>query len=249
MVEDLVWADADRLVFHYLQYRGGDGDDDMAQSSGDDESGLLVWRPGAEEDPAVIREVGGGLPVEASTGHGQLLLSNDEAVVWLDLDDPEHWVRLGLPALSYRYVSAVDDDGTRVATVLGNANPNSISVARRGDGSTPTLVPHSSRTFAVRAWLDEHHVAAVRRVGSGMAEGAMFSVDVRTGASTELLRFPPNTYGTTTQLATDLLHSPTVTRPEPPHPFDPRAVAAGELLLVAGGFLTLVLWRRRRVDA
>lgn len=256
-VEDLLWADADRLVFHYLQFRGGDGDDDMAQSSGDNESGLLVWLPGVDE-PTPIRVVGGGPEIEASTGHGQLLLDNAGPLVWFDLDDPDHWRSFGMSSRMGQHVSAVNDDGTLVASVLGSRSPNSISVARvrHGEPEPAVPVPNTQRTFSVWQWLDRDHVAAVQYAGSkksarrlGFERFALFSVDVITGERQAMIRLPHNDVGASTVLATDLLDRPVVTRSEPPHPWDPRAVAAGEVLLLGGGLVALVLWRRRRVDA
>lgn len=240
---DLIWADASRLVFSYATYRGGDADDDMAQSSGKDGPGLLVWRPGTDQPPSILAGIDGD--VEDSTGKGQLLVFG-ERMAWVDLDDPRSTVRFPRPNAGLMFTMAADTTGTQLAGPLGNRNPNQMSVVRFEDGDTSKrVVPDSDRTFAAVAWLDEDHVAAIRRVGKGYERTALLRVDVRTGASNELLRYPFGTWGSATLLATDLLAEPTVERPEPPRPLDPRVVAVAATTVAVCGLGALLLWRRR----
>jgi hypothetical protein len=243
-IKSLVWADSARLVFRHMQYMGGDGGDEMLQSAGNQDSGLLVWEPGSGADPVRLSGIDG--EVEDSTGEGQLLVDGGDDMAWVDLDDPGATVRFPRPNVVSVYSMAADTGGSRLAAPLGNRNPNTLSVVRfDADGTSNRQIPDSERTFAAWAWLDEDHVAAVRRVGSGYDASALMRVDVHTGESTEMLRFPPNTYGTQTQVATDLLGAPAAERPAPPQPLDPRVVAVAGITVVLGGLGALLLWRRR----
>lgn len=244
-VEDLVWADPDRLVFSHLQWRAGDGGDDMLQSSANEDSGLLVWKPGAGGAPVAIPKTL-GWSIEQSTGQGQLLLTG-EGMRFLDLDRPELMRTVVLPRDGYMRVAAVDVDGTRVAWPRGNRNPNTIAYGEVVDGERVdfTDVPDSKRTFAVVAWLDQDHVAAIQRPSRSIGPGALMSVDVRTGEASEIVRFPSDTYGNGTEVATGLLDTPSVDRPKPPRPLDPRVVTTGLVLVTGAGVLALLAWRRR----
>lgn len=239
--EDLVWADSDRLVFRYLQYQGGDADDEMSQSSGGDDSGLLAW----SLDTGEVTRLGRGQDVESSTGHGQLLLSGGR-MTWLDVDHPAQPIRFDMPDRGLMYIAAVDDRGERVAWPVGSRNPNTVAIGSVDGGRVvSTEVPDSGRTFRVRAWLDADHILVDRRAGPGFGRTALFDVDIRTGTSTEVLRYPMNNYGSGAVLARDLLDVPSVDRPAPPTPPDPRKLAGGAAALVLGGLGALVLWRRR----
>ena len=239
--EDLVWADSDRLVLRYLQYQGGDADDEMSQGSAGDDSGLLLW----SLDTGTIAPLGLSEDVESSTVHGQLLLSG-ERMTWLDVDHPDRRTTFPTPERSLMYIAAVDDHGDRIAWVVGNRNPNTVAVGRVGAGHLVTSPgPDSGQPFRVRAWRDADHILVDRRVGPGYGRTALFDVDVRTGASTEVLRYPVDSYGSGAVLARDLLDLPSVDRPAPPTPLDPRKVAGGTVAVVLAGVGALVLWRRR----
>lgn len=246
-VETLAWADDDRLVLSYAQYRGGDADSSNDRSSAANGPGILVWEPGSGRAPTLLRGIDG--TVDSSTGDGEILLLDFPRMTWIDLDDPAHAVSFRGPNVLGVGDTAVDTSGTRLAGPLGNHNPAPISVLRiRPDGTTTPAreVPESGRTFAVRAWLDGGHVAADRRrIGSGIGPSALYDVDLRTGESAEILRFPDDTYGTRTLLATDLLEAPSVTRPAPPRPLDPRKVAALEASVIVLGLGAVLVWRRR----
>lgn len=238
--EDLVWADADRLVFSYWHYAGGDADDEMAQSSGTDWSGLLLWAPGEGDS---VTELGRGGAVESSTGHGQLLLSG-ERWSWVDVDRPGDRVRFEMPEVGLMYVAAVDDRGTRIAWPTGTRNPNTLSTAPIREGRVEgTAVPGNGRTYRALAWLDAHRVAVVQLAGRGYVKRALRVVDVRTGAREEVLRYPQR--GGQPLLATDLLGVPSVDRPKPPDPVSPRKIAAGMGAVALGGVVALLWWRRR----
>ena len=241
----LTWADSDRLVLSYGEHLGGDADSDMDQSSSSRGPGLLVWKPSSDEQPELLRGVDGD--VESSTGHGQLLIHGARKTIWVDLDMARRPKRFSAPGALGSSSTAVNDAGTLLAGPMGSRSPNDIAVMSIEGTRTADRrnVPGSGQTFAVRAWLDDDHVAADRRTGTDDQAASLYDVDVRTGESTELLRYPSSTYGRSTLLARDLLDVPTVTRAEPPRPYDPRLVATAGLITVAGGVLGLVLWRRR----
>ncbi|GAA1155527.1 hypothetical protein [Nocardioides aquiterrae] len=241
----LSWADPARVVYAYYQWAGGDADSDMERSSGRDPSGLRVWAPSSGRDDPV-RSPGGADDVEASTAHGQVLVGSGGSAI-VDVDRPDHAVRFTVPNHGFGNTTAIDDHGTWIAWPHGSSNPGPIAYGRIVEGERVDYqeVPGTRRAFSVRAWLDRHHVAAVQRVGGGIGPSALFSIDVRTGTSTEILRYPLDTYGTTTLLATDLIGAPTAERPAPPTPLDPRKVAGGAVAVVLGGLGALVLWRRR----
>ncbi len=96
-------------------------------------------------------------------------------------------------------------------------------------------------------WQDEQHVVARGVVpGTGNRVAAVFSVDVRTGDATELVREARESWGAFPQYASDLWTQPTVDRPGPDRVLDPRLRAVGAAgLVLAAGALVLVVRRRR----
>lgn len=243
-VDDLIWADSARLVFSYGQWRGGDADDDMAQSSSTFDRGLFVWEP-AVGQPTLLPGIDGD--VESATGRGQLLIAEDRKSIWVDLDKPSSsTVRFTPMVVLGAHTGAVNDAGTLLADIPGNRNPNRIGVQRIGDDlAAVQTVPDSGRTFRVRAWIDDDRVLADRRTGSGYDQGSLYEVDVRTGESVEILRYPFRTWGGSTQLASDFFGQPTATRSEPPRPLDPRVVTGVSIVVALAGFGAVLVWRRR----
>lgn len=243
----LAWLDADRVLLSYGQWVGGRDDSDMAQSRSKDDTGLLVWDFTERAAPGPLAGIGGRLvDLESAPGDGTLLVGTGRRFIWLDVDTGQRQVFRLRPGRSILYVAAVDGGGSRVAWPGGNHNPNKIRIGAVSGGIVEgTIVPDSGRTFSVLRWLDHDHVAAVRRVGGGYSASALMSVDVTSGASEELLRYPAGTYGSVTQLAADLVGQPTVPGIEPQHPMDPRAVAGGLAVVVGCGIGGIVLWRRR----
>ena len=242
--EDLAWVDADRVVLGYLHWRGGDADPVNDQSGAGDYSGLLLWDPSSGRPPAPLP---GARPEDRDVqyaGGGRVLVEPDGVAV-LDADTGRRTSLQLRPVPMLMYTMALDATGARVGWIGGNRNPNDIRSARVRSGAlTGAVVPDSAHTFAVEAWLDDQHVAAVQR-GRGMDTSVLRSVDLETGDRTDIVRYPLGTYGRSTQLATDLLDVPSVARPEPPRPLSPRAVAGGAALVVLGGIGALLMWRRR----
>lgn len=242
-VQDLAWADGERLVFSYYQYAAGGADDEKFQGMGTAGDGLLLWDVDSGEDVTPLGDLG---EVESSTGTGQLLLS-EGPWSWLDVDHPSERIAFRLPSHpGLMYVSAANASGTRVAWPSGSRNPNKVLVGsidgRRVDA---VEVPGSGRTFRVRAWLDEHRIVIDQRAGKGYDKTALRILDVRTGESEELLRYPRGSWGGSVDLATDLLSVPSADRPKPPDPVSPRKIAAGTVVVGLGGIAALLWWRRR----
>lgn len=243
----LTWADGQRLVYGYFHWAGGDAQDEMMQMSGGDSSGLRVWTPksGADERvPARFR----GSDVNGSTGRGQLLLEGipSGGDAFLDLDHPDRAITFRMPGNGYSHTAAVNETGTRVAWPRGNHNPGPIAFGTPMQGRPVDAREIRTRpAWVVRGWLDDSHVAAAQRIDDEIGPSVLRSIDVRTGESSVILRYPDGTYGTTTQLATDLLGSPAVSRDAPPRPLDPRWVAGAEAAVVILGLGALLLWRRR----
>ena len=243
---DLTWVDDERLVLDWAQYLVG-ADGPSIQQGGARGAGVWTWTPGQDRGPARLVDGGAAPGVLATSGTGVLLLSyGNGSVGVLDLDEGAV-DRFRLPGLPGFDTVAVAPSGDRVAWPRGRKNPNDLHVGDLTSGAAveSNVVPGTSNSFAARQWLDERRVAVVRRVpGGGIGPSALFSVDVRTGEQVELVRLPRNSYGSTVEIATSLLYSPTVERPRPADPWDPRLqLGLAVCALLLGGF-SLWVWRR-----
>lgn len=241
MVNDRpVWVDRDRLVFSYAVYRGGDGDDEMDQSSGAHGPGLLLWEPASGE--TVLLPARWGTSVRATDRAGHLLMATGRRGRFVSVDDPEGAVR-GAVSGSYMVGDLAVSSAGAVAWPKGGRHPNRLTVV--APGGEPRVVPRSARTFAGVAWLDDQHVVVSRRLGAGYRRVGLFRVDVSSGESTLLLELPQKRWGPDVGLATDLLAVPTVDRPLPPEPMSPRLTTGLGLTVLLAGLASFVLWRRR----
>lgn len=246
---EMTWADSERLVYGYDHWAGGDDQDEVLQMSGTDGGGLRVWTPSTGLDERLPAELRGSR-VNGSTGRGQLLLEGGPSggAVFLDLDRPDNAITFRMPGNGYSHTAAVNETGTRVAWPRGNRNPGPIVFGTPEPGRpVDAKEVDTRRAWVVRAWLDETHVAAAQRIDDRIGPSVLRAIDVRTGESSVILRYPDGTYGTTTLLATDLLGTPSVSRDAPPRPLDPRWVTAAEAAVLILGVGALLLWRRRRV--
>ena len=172
----------------------------------------------------------------------------DGGLMVLDLDAPQARTRIdGVPDYIGAMSNAVDASGTRIAGPWGNRNPNVVRVGRlsRGRIVDRTAVPDSPRTFRVLAWLDDDHVAVVHRIGAGWERTALSRLDVRTGETSVTMRLPEGTSGYNLHFPTGLLSTPSVDRPAPPRPLDPRVVTGLSVGVVLAGLGAIVAWRRR----
>ncbi|ANH39973.1 hypothetical protein I601_3567 [Nocardioides dokdonensis FR1436] len=245
MAGELTWADDERLAFDYGQYWTGSDGPTRRQGVGK-MAGLWLWTPADGTEPQLLGATGLSDSVDASSGTGVLVLdrSSDRAVLDLDSAEPARsFLQPGSMGTSY---TAIDPTGTRIAWPRGRRNPNDLHVGEVREGETveSTAVEGTERTYDAVAWIDADHVAAVRRDRGAATSGfALHAVDVRSGEQEELVRFPG--WGYSDQLATHLLATPTVERPHPPNPWDPRIPATFAGLVLLFGAMLLLDWRRR----
>ena len=245
--QELVWADPERLVLGYGQWLSGRPDSRIGGVSRNTE-GLLVWQPSSEQGVDTVLDARSYSMVQASNGDGILLVDLDRSEAVVRLDGPQTLTEFnGLADGLQVNSTAIDASGTRLAGPWGNRNPNDVRIARVRGGRLVdrSVVPGSARTFRVNAWLDDDHIAITGRFGAGYDRAALSRVDVRTGESTLMTRFPVGTYGGDAQFATGLLATPTVERPDPPRPIDPRLLTGLSVGVVLAGLGALLAWRRR----
>jgi hypothetical protein len=139
------------------------------------------------------------------------------------------------------HFAAVDASGDRIATVPGNRIPGTVKAGLPGELRS---VPDSKGTYGVADWLDPSTIVTLRRDGD-WSHSALTRVDVDTGESRTLVRFPADSDAGAWQFATGLLDAPSVAGAEPPSPMDPRATAGLSVAIVLLAAGALVLWRRR----
>jgi hypothetical protein len=243
-VDAVAWLDERRVVFTYGHWDGGDGDPEMDQSSGTTVPGIQVWDFQAGTEPARLpgsRAVDSGIEY---AGEGRVVTS---ANGWVVVVGPGGSRLPTLVATGHQEgASAIDRDADRVAWPGGAANPSSVLISPLGEGAFRRLaVPGTRKTYRLAGWPDPRHVAAVQRVGDGYDRTVLRLVDVATGEATEVLRYPVGSNGYATHLATDLLRTPSVQRPRPPDPLDPRKLTGAAVAVVLGALLAVVAWRRR----
>ena len=147
---------------------------------------------------------------------------------------------------------AVDPSGRTVVAVKQTSSTITSRLFVGRVAATVDLQPLRAEVelWEPLGWQDEQHVVARGVVpGTDNRVAAVFSVDVRTGAATELVREARESWGAYPQYAADLWDRPTVGRPGPDEVLDPRLRAGGAaaLVLVLGGLALLV--RRRRAGA
>ncbi len=237
---DLMWADAETLLVDYSRYTVGDEAADTPLGSG--RGTIEPWTVWSVTDEGLVRE-------EALADRDEVYAAADGRVLLdrhvLDLASGTRTrIDYDVPLLD---VTAVDGSGTRIALPgtggRNNRTPSRIQVT--GVDGVTTVVPDSTRTYAVMGWADEQRVVVQTKPRSSGIEGLRLDlVDVRDGSRERLL----TTYGVgsnTFDLATDLLASPTVEAVEPPSPLDPRLVTGGLVSIVLAAGVGLVVWRRR----
>ena len=245
--QDLLWADPERLVFGADQWLSAARGGPIGPMSRDN-VGLRVWEPLSGRPPEDLLDATTYFWVEASNGAGTLLVGLDSGQGVLDLDAPGELNEIGeSPEGSSEHSTAIDASGTRLAGPWGNRNPNVVRVGRVADGRLVdrTVVPDSRQTFQVLGWPDADHVAAIHRVDDGTGRTALSRLDVRTGETSEIMALPEEATGYYLRLPTGLLATPSVDRPLPPRPLDPRVVAGLSVAVVLAGLGAMLLWRRR----
>ncbi|MDN4163073.1 hypothetical protein [Nocardioides abyssi] len=257
---DLDWVATDTLLVRFTQYAGGEGDSEMDRSTSGAAPTLLWDVDEPDPRPAESREVRRGFWTEPSGHAGQVVTVHGERTFSV--------VALDAPRLPRRYrtdqvlstsVSA-GPGGQWAAAVWGGPgdrgrNPNVLVGAPFSSASTLggeaaaridlPQVPGSRRYAEVVGWLDGSTVLARARRGGYDGRTVLDAVDLRDGATGELVVGPPEGTGARWQVATDLLREPTVDAVEPPRPMSPRLTAGLTGLTVLGAAGALVLWRRR----
>lgn len=241
----LVWIDADTLAIDLVQYLGGDADSEMDQSSGN-RGPALRWDLGDEPVPFPEFDALDDPYPTPSVG-GRVALGTDDGIAIVsDVDVRE----IGGRGFVNTQTIALNPSGTRLAGVSERGG-NMVNVV------TVTPVPSRGRwlfsevtenaqNHRVLGWTDDQHVVVQRRLkrsGSCMCMG-LVEVDVVTGRAANFIDLPRQAYRPGLWAA-DLLGSPVVDRPEPPHPMSPRLTAFLLVVTVGGGLLLVWRWRRR----
>jgi hypothetical protein len=134
---------------------------------------------------------------------------------------------------------ALSPDAKRTAAIVGNGVPGSVYVKDVNAEDFGYGNPISGKYMGVFCWLDETHLAALRRHGrDGRVD--LVSIDVQDGSAQML-----SEYVDTADLALNLIGSPVRTQPAPPRPWSPwvSTVAVFATLTVAAR--GILLWRRR----
>ncbi|WP_395695330.1 hypothetical protein [Nocardioides sp.] len=240
----LAWADADTIVYSAGQFRGGDDDSLMDQSSSS--HGIVTaWDPGGEPQPVLGVEPGADLEAAA---YGRILVQDlsadphrDQLLVDLHEASASRVVSFPRPGgtVGHLHAVALDASGRRLALVLGNRNPNWVHA---GPFGAQRKVPTQQRAFGVVTWVAPDSIVTLTR--HGWENSALNRVAVTTGRSQRLVLLP-GVSGGGWQFATDLLGAPSVEATPPPTPMDPRlttGLVAGVIVAAAGA---LVVWRRR----
>ncbi|WP_028635839.1 hypothetical protein [Nocardioides sp. URHA0032] len=249
MPDFLTWADADTVVYSAGEILGGDDDPDMDQASSSFGT-VTSWDLGGA--PAPVAGVERGASLEGA-GHGRVLLEEGDGHddLLIDVDGQAQVRHLDIPSYLGSFGSlrpvALAAGGEPFALVPGDSNPGSVSA---GAATDLRDVPGTERTFGVLDWVGSDEIVTLARLGRQAVSSrvAVYRVDVSTGRSRVLVRFPDDSLGGEWQFATDLLDAPSVDAPAPPSPLDPR-VTAGLAVAVCLAAVAAIFWWRRRVRA
>lgn len=257
---DLDWVATDTLLVRFTQYAGGEGDSEMDRSTSS-AAPTLLWDVGEPEPrPAESREIRRGFWTEPSGDAGQVVTVHGEGTFSVvALDAPRSPRRYRTDQVLSTGVS-VGPGATWAAAVWGGPgdrgrNPNvlvgapfSTASTLGGEAAARIDLPRvsGSRRYAeVVGWLEESTVLARARRGGYDGRTVLDAVDLRDGATEELVVGPPEGTGAFWQVATELLSEPTVEAVEPPRPMSPRLTVGLTGLTVLCAVGALVLWRRR----
>lgn len=224
----LIWFDSTRLGVAFGQMR------DCCSSTS---PRSMIFDLSSAETSAISTSLT-GLDTASTTGVGTVIVPGEESVI-IEADGttaPAEIPTTG-PRINGSQFLALTPDSKRVAAIFGNAVPARISVkdvADSGDGDSL-----AGNYLGVISWLDETHVAALRRHGDG-PDVDLVAIDIRDG-SAEVL----SAYVNTAHIAINLLDSPVKNQPVPPRPWSPwvPTITAGTTLVVAA--VAIFAWRRR----
>jgi hypothetical protein len=258
----LMWADNDTLSFAYSQIKGGD---DSSDDSGTAHyAGRGVWEavdarptmvPGGERLPFLdnlsARAAGGSLLAPATRRDVWALVPAAHASPQTNFRVRPSTELLVPNSRLTRVVAVPTGSGTGTGPLAVAVLPRSGS-GSGSDVSLRTVQQAGDTWFRPLAWVDAHHVAALRRVvvhpadGNDHVVGEIDLVDIRSGSFTRLVSEfgSGGSNGSDTWLATDLLGAPTAHATPPPDPWDRRAIAIG--LIIAAALLGGIVLVERR---
>ncbi|MGY0386318.1 hypothetical protein ACWZJV_05045 [Nocardioides sp. WG-D5] len=134
---------------------------------------------------------------------------------------------------------ALSHDAKRIAAIFGNGAETPVYVKDLDADDHGYGDPIPGSYVGVFCWLDEFHLAALKRHGED-ARGDLVAIDIRDGSTTRLSEYVDNA-----NLALNLLSSPVKNQPAPPRPRSPwvPTIAAGTTVVAAA--LAIFVWRRR----
>ncbi|TIC86620.1 hypothetical protein [Nocardioides sp. GY 10127] len=239
----LTWVDDDRVAFDYGAWLGGEGDDEMSQSTSAHAPGTVVWTPATGAASVVdgfrLTAAGAGFLLDTSRNTCLDLASGARTTV-----RPPH-------GISGAYAVG---NGCRVAHEWRRTSPGWPSVASE-DRTTryrqvarmrqPLAVDETSLTY----WGPSATTFGPRVELTGYA---VWRLDLRSGETTQVVGWPRATYGTPELigLATGYAHAPTI-QAQPPVGVVPLPwlVVGGVVALLAS--VAVLGWglRRTRVTA
>lgn len=254
----LLWASDDTLSFAYSQIQGGDGSGDASASA--HHAGRGVWTT-ADAQPSMVP--GGERPsfldnTSTRAADGSLVAPSPRDHTWVLMSSTGGSRLTKFRTRPGTTLLVPSPDLTRVVAVPGGdrSETGPLAVAALpGPGSVPGTVVRLHRVpgalrgwFRPLAWVDDYHVAALRRVvldrgdGGKQVFGEIELVDLRTGVTHTLVQAVSGggSEGSDAWLATDLLRAPSVRAVRPPSPPNLRdwGVALGVaflLILLVGG--------------
>ena len=224
----LIWFDFTHLGVKFGQ---------MQDCCGSSSPRSLIFDLSTSETSAISTSLT-TLDTVSTTGVGTVIVQGDDPVI-IEADGTTAPAQIPTTGgrINGAQFLALTPDAKRVAAIFVNGVPGRISVKNVDDDGVGD--PIQGSYLGVISWLDESHVAALKR---NRAESGvdLVAVDVRDG-STKVL----SAYVNTARLAINLLDSPGKDQPAPPRPWSPwvPTVTAGTTLVVAA--LAILVWRRR----
>ena len=166
----LIWTDDQTLAVGYGQILAGDGSQNSTTSHSD---GVAIWDLAG---PRPITLKAGTLPVFADnfstrTTDGTVVTPGQQRRTWVTFDSGEPGSTRTFRTSRSSDLLVLSPDHLRVIGVLGhNGDTGSLAVARVPANSGPQAVarfhrlPLGDRWFRPLAWVDDDHVAVLRRM-------------------------------------------------------------------------------------
>ncbi len=236
----LGWVDDDRLLVSYAQSKGG-----RNQFVSFGPGRAFLWSASTGHTVPLSTEPD---DVQVVPTHSGYLLADHGSgglSTWDRSGSRTGRLRLGVHGTALQEVALSPSGGRMAARVWYEGWATRLAVVDMAGGDDPPgiverlpvrIMPLKLKVAKVFGWRDDRHIVAAR-----FDTWQIISVDTRDGSVRPVLRVPMNGV-----FATGLWTRPLVSRPAPPHAWDPRLVAGGSALVVlATATVGLVLWRRR----